>query len=191
MIRSRGFPALRPSFRITTQRIFLYHKTLCIKMPAANCCSGHFHYWRKDACPSLLTVSIDEFWFQLGVQNLLSAIQSVITRQHITNCTGDCKQHQPLCAKKLHTQHQRGQRTVHHPAKKSDQPDCRSKGRAQSQQLSDHTTKRRPHKKVGTISPPLNPAPNVRAVNNILRRKASGLAWPPSAASITCIPAPL
>ena len=48
-----------------------------------------------------------------------------------------------------------------------------------------------PIKKVGTISPPLNPAPRVSAVNIILSKNASGLILPVKAFSITGIPAPL
>ena len=42
-----------------------------------------------------------------------------------------------------------------------------------------------PIKKVGTISPPLNPAPMVTAVKRIFSAKASGRALPPVAAVMT------
>ena len=48
-----------------------------------------------------------------------------------------------------------------------------------------------PVKKMGTISPPLNPAPSVMLVNSILSRKAYGTACPATAAAITLAPAPL
>ena len=48
-----------------------------------------------------------------------------------------------------------------------------------------------PTKKVGTISPPLYPAPIVRAVNSIFKKKASGTTCPSMACSMVCIPAPL
>ena len=48
-----------------------------------------------------------------------------------------------------------------------------------------------PVKKIGTISPPLYPAPSVRAVNSIFRAKAQGSACPAMAAAMTALPAPL
>ena len=49
-----------------------------------------------------------------------------------------------------------------------------------------------PMKKEGTTSPPLKPAPRVRAVKAIFQRKAVGWAWPCSTAARTMsIPAPL
>lgn len=47
-----------------------------------------------------------------------------------------------------------------------------------------------PIKKEGTISPPLNPAPRVRVVKIIFKRKAKGNAFPRSAFSMIGIPAP-
>ena len=47
-----------------------------------------------------------------------------------------------------------------------------------------------PVKKMGTISPPLKPAPKVSAVNSIFSRNAYGTASPLMAASMTAAPAP-
>ena len=47
-----------------------------------------------------------------------------------------------------------------------------------------------PMKKLGTISPPLNPDSSVTAVNSILIRNATGTTFPAIALSITGIPAP-
>ena len=48
-----------------------------------------------------------------------------------------------------------------------------------------------PIKKDGTISPPLYPAPRVRAVNSIFKKKASGRTLPSMHCAIMLIPVPL
>ena len=48
-----------------------------------------------------------------------------------------------------------------------------------------------PIKKVGTISPPLKPAPRVRAVKMIFKRKASGATVPSKHLEIILTPVPL
>lgn len=48
-----------------------------------------------------------------------------------------------------------------------------------------------PMVKEGTISPPLNPAPNVIAVNIIFQKKLSGALCPAMASSIMLAPEPL
>ena len=48
-----------------------------------------------------------------------------------------------------------------------------------------------PTKRVGTISPPLKPAPRVRAVKMIFKRKASGATVPSKHLEIILTPVPL
>ena len=48
-----------------------------------------------------------------------------------------------------------------------------------------------PVKNTGTISPPLNPAPRVMVVKSILKKNASGRAFPPMAAWMMASPDPL
>ena len=48
-----------------------------------------------------------------------------------------------------------------------------------------------PVKKEGTISPPLNPAPSVRAVKSIFMKNASGRTFPSKQCSMILMPVPL
>ena len=135
---------------------------------------------------------------QLGVQKVLLTVKAEITRQHVRHRTGQCKQGDALPAKDLDRQTDGRQRAVGATAEKPWQPQNSATmpsaapscgGRPSSGAATQ--PKVAPVKKMGTISPPLKPAPKVSAVNSIFSRNAYGTASPLMAASMTAAPAPL
>ena len=109
----------------------------------------------------LLGILIDKLRLHLRIHDPLAVIESVIPGLHIADRQGQKQVRCPLKAKHLQSDQQRG-----------------------------NGPKVAPTKKVGTISPPLNPPAKVTAVNRILSRKAAHMTFPSMACSMICIPEP-
>src|SRR5699024_11311750 len=70
------------------------------------------------------------------------------------------------------------------PAKRADMPAAAQSMGDTPRSVPTAHPKEAPTHRVGTISPPLNPAPSVTAVKSIFRRKASQETWPSKLSSI-------
>lgn len=122
----------------------------------------------------LFSVNIDILGAQLGIHNFLAAVKPIIAGKHETDTAGNGEQHQPLGAEQLDTQYYGSDGAVNDSTEQSNQPDCRSEAGSSPKMDPATQPKVEPIKKVGTISPPLNPAPMVTAVKRIFNAKASG-----------------
>ena len=94
-------------------------------------------------------VNVDVLGLQLGIQDRLAGIQSVIAGEHIADAAGQSKVQKPAIPEQLHRQENGGHRAVHRPTEHRHQAHRRRKARRQSQQRACHAAKGGSHKEGG------------------------------------------
>ncbi len=96
--------------------------------------------------PFLVRKPVDILCFDLGIQDLLRAIQAEITGQCVTDGTRKTEQRKVLGPKQFHAQNDGRQRTIDRSAEHADQTDRRSEAGGQMQQSANDGAECRSYK---------------------------------------------
>lgn len=90
----------------------------------------------------LFCVDVDEFGSQLGIKDLLAAVEPEVAREHIGDAARECKVHELPRAEELDAQHHRRDRAVDRAAEHAHEPERRGKPGRDAEQPAEHTAER-------------------------------------------------
>ena len=130
--------------------------------------------------------AVDIIGLIFGVNNFLAAVESIVSGKHVAECNGKQKVRHAVIAEQLKADEQ-----FVTPQKTAAMPTAVQRVGEKPDRFPNRQPNAAPVKNDGTISPPLNPAPNVKAVKSIFIKKASGRTVPSIHCSMILIPVPL
>lgn len=138
----------------------------------------------------LVRLPVNKLCLRLRVCKLLSAVETIISRQR--KADGDCHREvrHRLKAKKLESQEHGRDRAVCDADEGSQHSRCRAEDGSKPVSSPKVHPKEDPTASVGTISPPLNPPPRATAVKTIFSKNPRYADSPSTAFSTRLNPAP-
>ena len=87
-------------------------------------------------------MDVDKFRSQLGIEDLLAAVEAEIAREHIGDAAREREIHELPRAEELDAQHHRRDRTVDRAAEHAHEPERRGKPRRDAEQTAEHAAER-------------------------------------------------
>ncbi len=118
--------------------------------------------------------AVDIIGLIFGVNNFLAAVEAIVSGKHVAECNGKQKVRHAVIAEQLKLMSRAVIGQFVTPQKTAAMPTAVQSVGEKPDRFPNRQPNAAPVKNDGTISPPLNPAPNVKAVKSIFIKRLPG-----------------